>query len=226
MHKSSLKLLIYIFFIFLSYSNLYCQNNESNHTIYHLDELFGDSTAISHHVNILYTNPLENQVVYHKNIQLNWQKSGSSLSKLQVSTDENFTNIIVDTTIIDQQFNIQSLEKHKDYFWRVYDPTSEILDIKNGSFFKTSAIQLDDATNTTIDVIPTWLDGQDVLFLDNPSKLKYVITVVDEKDNIITKKYLALEKYIISTSNWKNGMYKILLEYNGLSLQTKYFMLR
>lgn len=114
MHKSSLKLLIYIFLIFLYYSNLYCQNNESNHTIYHLDELFGDSTAISHHVNILYTNPLENQVVYHKNIQLNWQKSGSSLSKLQVSTDENFTNIIVDTTIIDQQFNIQSLEKHKD----------------------------------------------------------------------------------------------------------------
>lgn len=215
-----------ILFICLLISTLSAQDQITKEPILSLDQLYEQSPSIPSQTNILYTHPKENQVVYHKNVQLNWQKTNQTMSHLQVAKDKNFSEIILDTTLTELQYTLPYLEKHRDYYWRVGDPKIKLTTSENGSFFKTSAIMMDEAIISKIDIIPTWVDGQDVLFLYNPLETKYGISVLDDQDNLVTKKSLSIEKYFISTVNWKKGMYKIHLEYSGQTMQTKYFMLK
>jgi len=178
-----------------------------------------------------YLLPEENKIVFNRNIELRWQ--GNPMSKryhLQVATDKHFEQKVLDT-IVDKQFcTIKKLARHKNYFWRVLGNT-HVPESKNiyadYSFFKTTSIQLNDSRNINdISLIPSWVNNQELIYVDNPENLEYDITVISMEENC--KKYTRTtntEKQGIVTHNWPRGRYIVELKIGEAENQITEIML-
>ena len=157
-----------------------------------------------------YLLPEENKVVFNQNIELKWH--GSLLSKsynLQVATDKNFEQKILDTFTEKQFCVIKKLARHKNYFWRIVH------------FFKTTSIHMDESRkNTDVSLIPSWIDNKELIYIDNPEKLEYAVTVIslEEKCKKFSRK-TNTEKQSILTQDWPRGRYIVDLKIGDRSNQ-------
>ncbi len=172
-----------------------------------------------------YLLPEENKVVFNQNIELKWH--GSLLSKsynLQVATDKNFEQKILDTFTEKQFCVIKKLARHKNYFWRIVHDFKNIdNNYKNTeySFFKTTSIHMDESRkNTDVSLIPSWIDNKELIYIDNPEKLEYAVTVIslEEKCKKFSRK-TNTEKQSILTQDWPRGRYIVDLKIGDRSNQ-------
>lgn len=185
--------------------------------------------TLSNNCNYLW--PEENKVVYNRNIELKWRGNLQAAPyHLQIATDKYFEQKILDT-FIDKQFcTIKKLARHKNYFWRiVQDTTINDPEIKNMdySFFKTTSILMDETRSSTdVSLIPSWLNNQELLYIDNPENLEYDVTVISMEENC--KKFSRktnTEKQGILTQDWPRGRYIVELKIGDRSNQVTEIML-
>jgi len=175
--------------------------------------------------------PEENKVVFNRNIELKWQGSLPYKSyHLQVATDKNFEQKILDT-FTDKQFCIiKKLARHKNYFWRIVSDFMSIgANNKNieYSFFKTTSIHMDESRkNTYVYLIPSWIDNKELIYIDNPENLEYAVTVIslEEKCKKFSRK-TNTEKQSILTQDWPRGRYIVDLKIGDMANQVTEFTL-
>jgi hypothetical protein len=169
--------------------------------------------------------PEENEVVFNQNIELKWHASLPSKSyNLQVATDKNFEQKILDTFTEKQFCLIKKLARHKNYFWRIVHDVKDI-DHKHKnteySFFKTTSIHMEESQNNTdVSLIPSWIDNNELIYIDNPEKLEYLVTVIrlEENSKIFSRK-TNNEKQSILTQDWPRGRYIVDLKIGDRSNQ-------
>ncbi len=135
-----------------------------------------------------YIYPKENQVVYYQNLKLNWQHHGGEFNqRFQLSRTKDFSETFIDTLIQGFSFEIESLEKNKEFYWRISD-TSRKTDnsyMADYSFFKTTSLNLEGVDSSfALNLIPTHTGDQQLLFIDNPGLLNYSISIFSADENI------------------------------------------
>ncbi|MBK9736008.1 MAG: hypothetical protein IPO92_14045 [Saprospiraceae bacterium] len=62
---------------------------------------------------------------------------------------------------------------------------------------------------TNIHIIPTSIEGQEILFIDNPDQLAYQIRIYDAGKNIRFQHRLQVQKYGLATRFWTRGKYEV-----------------
>jgi hypothetical protein len=185
--------------------------------------------AMNNSANYLW--PEENEVVFNRNIDLKWQGNLQAAPyHLQIATDKYFEQTILDTFIDKPYCTIIKLERHKNYFWRIVGDTSiNDPEFKNidYSFFKTTAILMDESrSNTDVSLIPSWVNNQELLYIDNPENLEYDVTVISVAEN--SKKFFRKTNSVkqgIMTQNWPRGRYIVELKIGEMANQVTEFVL-
>jgi hypothetical protein len=173
-----------------------------------------------------YKFPIENSVVFHKEIHLSWNNDYKN-NRLQVSLNRNFSEIVIDTIVKTKKFIIPDLHRHKTYYWRVIEDKPTYLNDDEVTFFKTTSIIMDQATTTeTLEIIPAWMDEMALLYIDNPNHLKYEIKIYNQKNELVANKSSRLEKFAIETESWPKGDYKMHVVLNNNKEHSKNFSIR
>ncbi len=136
--------------------------------------------------NIIYIYPKENQVIYYHDLILRWQnKENKGCQRLQLSIVKDFSEIFIDTILQGYSFPIKDLEKNKEFYWRITDASTDIINPYSAdySFFKTTSLHLQyPENNFGLNLIPTYAGDQQLLFIDNPHLLKYSLSILSIED--------------------------------------------
>lgn len=182
-----------------------------------------------HDTGVDYLFPAENSVVNYHHVDLIWSSVSKAKSiKLQVATDELFTDIILDTTLYTLGYRLSGLERHKDYFWRIFnvdDQTATCRDISY-TFFKTTSILIDESLSSgDVAIIPSWVDDREVLYIDNPYQKQYTFRIVTDRHELKFHHKGRLEAYAVKTDHWPRGTYIIRLQVEGSEGMIRQFSL-
>ena len=135
-----------------------------------------------------YIYPKENQVIFYQNLRLSWQnRKDIAIQRLQISSHKDFSDILIDTIVEGFTFDIESLEKNKEFYWSITDAADENVKpyIGDYSFFKTTSLHLQYPENIlSLNFIPVHTGNQQLLFIDNPELLSYSISIFSFEENI------------------------------------------
>ncbi len=169
---------------------------------------------------VSYIFPLENMIVNTSKIKLQWVKSPSSdtLSRVQLSESRLFDDLILDTIVTTDYIVIDELIRHKQYYWKVISvqPAKLALNQEAYSFFKTTSVWLANVEqNLGVQIIPTWVNSNEVLVIDNPERKTYSCTIYNANDQIKYQHSGSTEKQAIKTSLWQRGNYLFDLKIEG-----------
>lgn len=166
-----------------------------------------------------YIFPKENQVVFNCNLTLQWRSNASvSHQRLQISFSKNFDHSIIDTVLSGQSFILEKLEKNKEYYWRILmvvpDMNKPIY--SDFSFFKTTSLQLQEPDQTLrLNLIPTYAGEQQVLYIDNPYHIHYVVEVKNARDNtMIFNRQSFSSSECIPTYKFPKGKYILTFQFS------------
>jgi hypothetical protein len=156
--------------------------------------------------------PVENSTIFHKDVKLSWEEyENISNFRLQVSSSRDFNSLDVDTLISKTNFVLNNLNDQAEYFWRV----SAILDghendFSELNFFKTTCVIINGQNESDkIKLIPTHIDENDVLYIDNPNVLTYQIDIVHENKDTKFQYQSASERMALTISKWPRGKYHV-----------------
>ena len=162
---------------------------------------------------IIYIHPAENETVYCKDILLRWQPTlCTQRYHIQISDSKSFNKIILDSVISDSEIRIAKLNNFSEIFWRVraLGDHGNDANFDTFTFFKTSNIVVSNQSpSKNILVIPTSIDGQEILFIDNPDNLSYQIRIYDAERHIKFKHIVRAQKYGLATRFWARGKYEV-----------------
>lgn len=169
--------------------------------------------------------PNDNETVFYKEVSLSWDGfSIENVFQLQISETKDFDQLILDTLVQDNYMFTDVLENHKEYFWRVRDASTECdaYTFENFHFFKTTNIEIDDKNEkTAIKIIPTHINGKEVLYFDNPDYLEFDITIVSLSSKSQYHHKCSSERKGITTASWPRGEYQITLSVSDNFTQTR-----
>ncbi len=162
---------------------------------------------------ITYLRPAENEIVFYKNILLEWKPDLCAENyRLQLSNTKKFDQLLLDTLLFDNQITLNVLLKDMEFYWRVRCNGEYFHDKEFGeeTFFKTSNIILSNPLDAKdIQIIPTNIGGNEVLYIDNPDLLHYEIVIYDCRRNTRFKRFFRAEKFGINTKEWPRGLYEV-----------------
>jgi len=169
--------------------------------------------------------PNDNESVFYKEVSISWEGfSILNIFQLQISETKDFDQLILDTLVHGNYMFTNILENHKEYFWRVRDasPECDAYTFENYHFFKTTNIEIDDKNEkTAINIIPTHINGKEVLYFDNPDYLEFDITIVSLSSKSQYHHKCSSERKGITTASWPRGEYQITLSVSDNFTQTR-----
>lgn len=104
------------------------------------------------------TSPANNAIGQNTNLNLSWQADPNATQyDVQVSTDQNFTNIISSGISSTTSYTVSGLSEATVYYWRILPKNSACSGVYSSSYlFKTGQITCDSFSSTNVPVtIPT-----------------------------------------------------------------------
>lgn len=185
--------------------------------------IYGSTSEKRSLPDVNYLFPTENQTVFYKEITLSWtchKKMDGGL--LQISENKDFTSLVLETQVKGNSFTAFHLTHTKEYYWRVINP-ADSKNYNDFSFFKTTSLNIDYRTPCCLNLIPTHIGDQPLLYVDNPDSRHYTISIhdLDNFDKVLEKnsssEYQCIPAYKLS-----KGKYLIKIkvpdeEYNNIS---------
>lgn len=165
--------------------------------------------------------PVENQTIFNEEVSLEWSSLyGESEdlytnTRVQVSLSKSFETVEIDTIVVGNQLYIKSLTAFAEYFWRVktLDEFADECGFDGYSFFKTSSVEVERTDiDSRIQLLTTHINGQEVLYVDNPANLPYDIKIVDPSDQPKFHQQCHAVKKGIATGRWMRGTYAVIIQ--------------
>ena len=173
--------------------------------------------------------PSDNASVLYKEVLLSWEDySVLNVFQVQISENKDFDHLILDT-IINKNFLVtNSLENHKEYFWRLRDASPECAPYSSSEyhFFKTTNIVIDDENGENpIKIFPTHVNGKEVIYFDNPEYLDFDIKITSLSSKSQYHHKCSSDRKGITTASWPRGDYQIILSSANNLTQTREIVL-
>jgi hypothetical protein len=129
--------------------------------------------------------PSDNETVFYQDIQLGWPIS-TATTRLQLSYDESFSQLVLDTIIDGHIHSLRSQAANKNYYWRYQHDKLNWSKIQS---FYTSHIKIESSPveNFPIKLITSRLQKDNSIIIDNPDHKLLDVEVYDGEGRLLIR---------------------------------------
>ncbi len=148
------------------------------------------------------------------NVEFQWSSVDNATDyEFQLSTNQDFSNIVIDTTVQATNYNFYNLLHCTDYYWRVRAINASVYgDWSSAWYFGTSGCVEVLEQSPEVKMYPNPANDNVCISIENASCL--IVSVVDSQGRLILQQKVNSEKLTLDLSGLTKGIYFVKIETN------------